>query len=630
VSRRARAPRHAALAASVVLACAFAGKPEARAYTSASLTTAIPHPRYVVCKEEPAQPPPAPSRRAAPEDDLTPVPHVRAPGKLTVIPHLVDDAALAEPIPLRLASASPREQAPPQVLMRESVNGVHCLGLVRGRAAMLRVLSAPPGTHFYGHPHPRYFIADNLIAASAFDAKEAIAPIRAVFERPLPRELKAYDDFERLSMKGHAAMALAELGDVASAPKLRELLVHLETLHVGSTWRDTLQALRQLDRPTAAAYALDRVERMSDGNAPRLSGHDLEVLLELIDTKDAARAVPALTRLGAGGHDGCLAVGARLRLGDEALAKTVRPDLAGSIATNLGATCWTQIIGALAPGRSMSELPVLLFRARWESVAELALVVRDRGPAGAKDRATFVAKVKTTVAKPPQGLRDHDLALRLGALATLGDEPSLRALYAIVDAPSDDGDRPWVAATLAVRARLPEADPHAQRLLETGIQRHLSNGAIDALTSGVAATWPVKLVRELARQKSPLAALGLLQRDPHAREEAMFAVSRGKPEGACELVASAARLVPTHEHEAIDSAFWALTALGTACQSPMERLARDRAQPGVVRGAALEHLAMIRAPSAAALAAAWEAEGPRSGAERASLHRARIIIASPE
>jgi hypothetical protein len=628
VSRPSRPLRHVAFAAGVVLACALGGRPDAKAYTSASLTTAIARPRYVVCKEEPAPPPPSPSRRAAPDDDLMPVPRVPAPGKLTVIAHLVDDAALAEPVPLRLASASPRE--PAQVLMRASVNGVHCLGLVRGRAAMLRVLAAPPGTHFYGHPYPRYFIADNLIAASAFDAKEAVAPVRAIFDRPLPKQLKAYDDLERLSMKGHAAMALAELGDVASAPRISELLVHMETLRLGSTWRDTFQALRQLDRPTAAAYALDLVERMSDGKAPRLSGHDLEVLLDVLAEKDAARALPALTRLGASGHDGCLAVGARLRLGDEALAKTVRPDLAGSIATNLGATCWTQIIGALAPGRSMSELPVLLFRARWEAVANLAVVLRDRGPAGAKDRATFVAKVKATLARPPQGLRDHDLALRLGALATLGDEPSLRALYAIVDAPNDDGDRPWVAATLAVRARLPEADLHARQLLETGIHRHVSNGEIDALTSGVAATWPVKLVRELARQKSPLAALGLLQRDSHAREEAMFAVSRGKPEGACELVTSAARLVPTNEHEAVDSAFWALTALGATCEPSMDRLARDRTQPGAVRGAAVEHLAMIRAPSAATLAAAWEAEGTRSGAERASLHRARIILSSPE
>jgi hypothetical protein len=39
---------------------------------------------------------------------------------------------------------------------------------------------------------------------------------------------------------------------------------------------------------------------------------------------------------------------------------------------------------------------------------------------------------------------------------------------------------------------------------------------------------------------------------------------------------------------------------------------------------------MVRAPSTAALAAAWEAEGKRASVEQASLHRARIILSSPE
>ena len=105
-------------------------------------------------------------------------------------------------------------------------------------------------------------------------------------------------------------------------------------------------------------------------------------------------------------------------------------------------------------------------------------------------------------------------------------------------------------------------------------------------------------------------------------------MSRSKPQGACELVANAARLAS--EPEVVDSAFWALTALGTQCQAAMARLARDRAQRGHVRGMAIEHLAMIRAPEAESLAASWETEGPRSSTEQASLHRARIVLASPE
>lgn len=597
------------------------GPPSARAYTTASLTTGLSPPRYLTCKDEPPQRPRATTPASAPPNDLALVPRVRSPGKLVIVAHLVDDAALAEPIPDRAPTAQAARPAP--ALSRESVNGIHCLGLVRGQASMMRVLSAPPGTHFYGHPEPRSFLADQMIAASAFDAKAAIAPLRITFARPLPNALAKYQDFERVSMKGHAAMALAELGDVASAPAIREMLVALETLRLGSTWRDTLQALVTLDRATAAAYAVELVERMADGKtAAHPSAHDLGVVLDAIDAKDAARAIPALTRLGSTGHDGCLAVGARLRLGDEALAKTVRPDLAGTLSTNLGATCYSQIVLALAPGRAMSELPILLLRARWEAIAELALVVRGR------DRTTLATRIRATLARPHQGFRDHDDTYRLGALATLGDEAALRDLYALVDAPQDDTDRPWVAAVYALHGGLPEARAHAQRLLQTGARRAVSNGEVDALTSGVAGSWPVKLVRELARQQSPLAALGLLQRDRHAREAAMFVVSRQKPQGACDLVTDAAHLAA--EREVVDSAFWALTALGTQCQVAMGRLARDRAQPGHVRGMALEHLAMIRAPETESLAAAWAAEGPRSSAEQASMHRTRIVLASPE
>jgi len=225
-------------------------------------------------------------------------------------------------------------------------------------------------------------------------------------------------------------------------------------------------------------------------------------------------------------------------------------------------------------------------------------------------------------------LRDHDDTYRLGALATLGDESALRDLYAVVDAPQDDTDRPWVAAVVALRAALPGAPAHVERLLELGARRAVSNGEIDALTSGVAGSWPVKLIRELARRQSPLAALGLLQRDGHAREAAMLAVSRQKPPGACELVANAAHLAD--EPAVVDSAFWALTALGPQCQAAMGRLARDRGEPGHVRGMAIEHLAMIRAPETASLAAAWAAEGQRSSTEQASLHRTRIILDAPE
>ena len=611
--------------------------PAARAYTTASLTTQIWQPRYLTCKDEPAPralPAPSPLPRATPPgEELVPVPRVRAPGRLTVVPHLVDDAALAEPIPDRAPTpVTPRDPAPappaPPPIMRASVNGIHCLGFVRGKAPMLRVLGAPPGTHFYGHPYPRYFIADNMIAASAFDAKEAIGPIRITFDRPLPKALNEHDDLERLSMKGHAAMALAELGDVASAPKIREALLTMEVLRVGSTWRDTLQALRRLDRPTAAAYALDLVERIADGKVQHGSGHDLGVVLDTLDPKDAPRALAALQRLQATGHDGCLVTGARLRLGDAPLAKTVRPDLEGSISTNLVATCYSQIVAAVAPGQSISEVPILLLRARWEAMADLAIVLRDRGAAGAKDRAALSNGMRKKAAREPTGLRDHDATYRAGALATLGDDAALRALYAIVDDPRDDTDRPWVAATYALRAGLPDAHAHAQKLLEMGIRRSIGHPEVDALTSGVAATWPVKLIRELAKQKSPLSALGLLLRDHHAREEGMFTVSRAKPQGACDVVTKAAHLVV--DSDVTDSAFWALTALGAQCQPQMESLARDASQPGHVRGMAIEYLAMVRAPSTQSLAERWASEGKRSSIEQASLHRTRIILSSPE
>lgn len=44
----------------------------------------------------------------------------------------------------------------------------------------------------------------------------------------------------------------------------------------------------------------------------------------------------------------------------------------------------------------------------------------------------------------------------------------------------------------------------------------------------------------------------------------------------------------------------------------------------------LRDLAMIRAPETESLAAAWAAEGQRSSTEQASLHRTRMVLASPE
>jgi hypothetical protein len=134
----------------------------------------------------------------------------------------------------------------------------------------------------------------------------------------------------------------------------------------------------------------------------------------------------------------------------------------------------------------------------------------------------------------------------------------------------------------------------------------------------------VRVVDELARRADPRFALGLLDREQTTREAALHYLARLRPEAACKLVGEAAR--DAEEEEAIQDAFWALSALGDACQPTMQLLALDASGRPEVRGMAIEALAMMRHDSVPALVRRIE----RNDRARAAKERARIIFDSRE
>lgn len=601
--------------------------------------------RYVACRPEAelaAPPPPAP--RAPME--LVPVPRRAAPAPLRIAPLVVIDVALEPPIPTRRATPAASPEAPPEaVAVLEGENDYHCIGVPRGTDRILRVVAAGPGARFGGGRDAHRTRWDSLLAAGMFDLRASIPALRRELDRPIPAALEPHLVFDRLDEKLAAMRSLADLGDAAEAtPRVLGYLRAREARQWSGFWQEALETLGRLDPAAAQAYATEVVNGASQ--RPAEADFFLRAVLPLFQ-RPSAEALAALRKLDAGTdghpsrwHDACDILAARLRVGDEPLRGSLRPDLAGNLTTNRASVCYGQVIGAAFPGDDPDEVDTLLKRHRYDELVRLAGRARALGAAGKLERRWAEAKQKMlawlrehrldTGADPVNGVDvasgkitngvPETNAQHLVAMALLGDEAALRDLYRLVDDPRNGGTGPWIAAALALRFDLPGAAEHAAARLRLGIEQTTARFSRDPWPrrGQLTITEHGEVVEALARRRDPRFTLGLLDREGYTRDLATHLLARDPTPQACQLVTGVARHA---EERAIQQAFWAMSVLGDSCREAMWRLIDDRAEPPEVKGMALEALAMTRDPRARGLT---EPRGPgdRMGAARA---RARII-----
>lgn len=596
-------------------------------------------PRYVVCKDDTEQRVVRQCSRKA--EQWLPLATKRVQ-PLRLLPMEVNDVAEVDSLPSR--RVAPSEAPPTRVVTIEGRNDYRCIGIPRGAAGILRVVSAPPGAHFFGHTYPESWRQTNMRAAGTFALQSAIPALRRELERPIPDSAEPWRQHELRRNKHYAARALADLGDQASAPLVLALLRSLERDGF-NLWRDTLDTLPRLSPASAQTYALDLIRRAT--RDPKLLQENpqlfTDVLPLIVTPSPGARAVieaAAATWVtpdaaARGRFSGaCELVVARVRMGDMTLGDELRAELATDLRTQRAVACYSKWMPVLFPGSQASEAPVWMHRHRYEALLTWLARVR-RGAPSAADGGVMQQLVtwlrarsrEPDVAGDRQDRRfvPDTRARHLAALAGLGDAAARRALNQLIVDPNDDGTAPWIAAQQALLLELPGAADLAAKRLELGITRSTRrfNSASWPKRGALLITEQGEVIEALVRRGDARFALGLLSRSVFDRELTAMWIAREKPAAACEIVGKAAHEAP---RESIDDAFWTLSALGGSCRGTMQRLTRDPAQPAAVRGMANEFLAMLRDKSVPAQSRELE----RDRAHRASVQRARIIFRSRE
>lgn len=607
--------------------------------------------RYVACREEQDVPPAAQAERPrrAPADTLVPIGRKPAPAPLAVAPLVVIDVATTQPVPARRAAPSPASPAPPEPLrlVPSGGNDYKCLGYARGKAGILRVIGAPPGTRWYGHAAGEGYRLDNMRAAGAFDLRESMGLLRRELERPEPPGPTDWRTFEALDLKLMAARALADLGDRDSAGRVLALLRAREGKDTPYVWSEALEPLGRLDPELGQAYAVEVLDRVADRGRQGAADDFLvrEVLPYITRPSAEARAalgrlsVP-LERLSSDGarHDACAILAARLRAGDDELRRELRPELATDLRTGRAVHCYSELIGLVFPGEEPDEVEALTHRWRYDEIVGLVARMRARETAGQSD-PRFAAARRTlrswlaarSVSPEIAGGQDDrryqpvTRAKHLLAQALLDDERARAALDLLVEDPADDGVAPWAAARLMLQLGLSGAADRAAARLRLATTRLTDRHEARSTPQRglVLVTDHVLVIDELARLGDPRFALGLLDRERSAREAALHQLARLRPEATCAVVGEAASAA---QADAIDDAFWALAVLGRACAPTMRALATDDSARPEVRAVALEVLAMLRDATVPELAPRI-AQHARA---RAAVKRAWIILGARE
>lgn len=604
-------------------------------------------PRYLSCHEDTptSVAPPSKRERPARHDDRAALPTKRAP-RLEMAELEIFDVPESDPMPSRrppATGAEPKPAAPTRVAV-ESRNTWRCLGVPRGTPGILRVIGAAPGARFYGHPYLESWRQENMEAAGQLNLTSALPLLRRTLERPLPKGAEPWQESELRRSQHYAARALADLGDRGSAPRVLDLLRSLERDGF-NLWRDTLDALPRLDPALAQRYALELIGRAVDD--PKWLSRNPTLYTDLLPLvsvpSEEARAV---LRRASGmltqddvtlphGSGGCQFLAARVRLGDTSLAAELRGEIGlASLSTQRGVACYSELMPALYPGEAASELDVLMHRQRYDAI--LHFLEKTRGEPRSRDVEQARARLRDWLEKRSRdpdvaGDRSHRdfvpdrRAIHLAASSALGDARAHRQLVALAADEKDDGTAPWVALWAMLKLGLPRAQDLAAARLLVARHQHMRRFSSESWPQrgALTITEQGRIVEELAARGDERFVLGLLGREGFTRTLTTTLLARRRPTSACDTIGAAAKGATP---ESVDYAFWALSLLGDQCRTTMQRLARDPAQPGAVRGMANEHLAMLRDPSVPEISAMLS----RDQDHRASVWRAKVILRAPE
>ncbi len=620
------------------------------AYNSVDVGTSVYPSRWMLCRPAKKKRLPAPKARGATSaPKLVPVPLRSKPPTLKVVPDVADEVAIVDPVPIRAEDKTRLALQPEQpVLIAQGPHTYRCLGAVRGKAGVLRVLNAPAGARFYRRHDGFSWMADNMLAAASWNFKQAIPALRATLARPIPPKQYPWR-YERL--RSQAAVALTELGDQPSAPKIVSVLQELEGRTFGSHWADVLRGLGRLAPDHAERYAIGLLTRLTNAFFMYNKHWGALLALDYLTKKRRDAALPILRRLTKNtgpfysdtiSRHFCRLTAARLRLGDEPMLAEARRDLSGELRKQWPSYCYSLWMPAVFGDRP-EDAEVLVKRRNYDLILRLIEQLNrlekqeaNKTPSAPlrkrirKARATLLQGLKKLSSAPAVSQPNHRAyhettrVRHLAALAGLGDGRAKKKLYHMIDHQSFSGyqaDAPWDGAYYALRLGLPKAMDHALKRLRKGLTERPGNHRWFEFTGSVTQTSRVRLLEEVVRQ-SPSSDIGwtvsLLDFERDAREKALYLIARRKPPGTCQQLAKVASQAT---EQAVRDAFWGLSVLGIQCQDAMVGLARDTTQPPVVRGMAVELLAMIRSPQARRLIGQLEQVPKTHGYRR----RARVI-----
>jgi len=582
-------------------------------------------PRYAVCR---ARPRPSP----APPDQLQPLP-TRRPQVLAGADLVVIDVAQVAPLPGRDATDAP------QPLVAQTAIDFRCVGLPKARQTIVDVISAPPGTRWHQRDAADWRVL-HLRAAGAFALAETRGAIRRELKRPLPGGEITARHFDAFRVKLAAAHAAADLGDEAAASLVLAFLKEREGKRAPLVWEEGLGALARLNGRVAQTYATRVLRRLQAPEERRAHPNAIRRAVVLITRRDPD-AVAALQALSAqlvepdgdpDGPDACRVLAARIRAGDEALARELRPELATNLRTQRGALCYSHLIDEVFPGVSSDEVPVLTHRQRYRSILRLVeRMATTPDPGWPARRRQLEAWLREQASTPRiaggRRHRDHQPSTRarhLTARAALGDAQARSQLLAMVTDEDDDGATPFVAAQLGLRFGFTGAADAAAERMRMAIGRHHDHFGRDPWghRGRLVITEHVRLMEAMHAAGDPRFALALLDRQVHARGAARFALAgfRGDRAAVCRVALRAAE-APGAADEAIDEGLWALSVYGRTCVPEAERLARE----GAIRARGMAHELLAMAHRLPAMG-----EAPRGAHRfRAALDRAQRIQQIP-